>query len=83
MVWRVGCDGPARASYEQIFTPEISDEMAKLLFSAPAPVRYYSKQKLVERIRRVAGSSGGTVSPEQVSRLWRELLPTLGLSSVR
>lgn len=81
--WPANFDGgPARASYEKIFTPEVSDEMAKLLFSAPAPVRYYSKQKLVERIRKEAESSGA-VGAKRVYELWQELLPQLGLASRR
>ena len=39
--------GNARAAHDSTFTPLAADRMAELLFSIPAPARYYAKQQFV------------------------------------
>ncbi len=69
--------GAARAEYEALFTMEFSDALAECLFTLPAGIRYYAKQKMFARIRAEI-DGGGTVTPQSLNALWVEVLTAMG-----
>ncbi len=71
--------GDARASHDRVFTPMASDRMAELLFTIPAPARYYAKQELYRRLRQAIAAGAQSLTADDVSRVWGELKPALGL----
>jgi hypothetical protein len=71
--------GDARAAHDRVFTPMAADRMAELLFSIPAPARYYAKQELFRRLRQVVSAGAQSLTSDDVTKVWSELKPALGL----
>jgi N-methylhydantoinase B len=64
--------GEARAAHEAVFTPEIADALAEVLYELPASARYSAKQRMYRVIReRVA--AGSALSADAVRELSAEL----------
>ncbi len=68
--------GPGRAAHEAVFTREVSDALAEVLYALPAGVRYAAKKRLYARVR--ARASGG-VDAAAVSAMADEVRGELGL----
>ena len=67
--------GSGRAAHERLFTPQLSDAMAALLYTVPAAARYFAKQQLFARIR----AETGAVPVARLNAIWAQMLPELGL----
>ena len=63
--------GPYREQYEKVWTPEIYDEMEKILYSLPSDYRNYIKWKLFPRINALAKQK--TVDKSNFIREWEKL----------
>ncbi|OUN00361.1 MAG: hydantoin utilization protein B [Paenibacillaceae bacterium ZCTH02-B3] len=62
--------GPAREAYEAKWTPEASDELARLAHTLPAVHRWMYKQLVHDRLRDAEGPLG----PEDIKRVWDALM---------
>jgi N-methylhydantoinase B len=65
--------GKARSAHQAVFTPEVSDALAELLFELPAGLRYYAKGIMFERINALA-ATGTVATPDEVRNLGRKVL---------
>jgi N-methylhydantoinase B len=74
--------GPGRAAHERVFSFEVAEAMAELLYSLPSGLRYYAKTRLYERIRALA-AAGETVTAATVAGLRPQLLQAMGMGSGR
>jgi N-methylhydantoinase B len=74
--------GPGRTAHERVFSFEVAEAMAEMLYGLPPGVRYYAKTRLYERIRAIA-ARGEIVSAETVRALRPELLQAMGMGAGR
>jgi len=75
----VGFDpGPGRRAHEAVFTAEVSDALAALLYALPPGVRYAAKRRLYARIRARAAQGLGA-DPRAVFAMAGEVRAELGL----
>jgi hypothetical protein len=65
-----------------VFSFEVAEAMAELLYSLPSGLRYYAKTRLYERIRALA-AAGETVTAATVAGLRPQLLQAMGMGSGR
>lgn len=70
--------GIARRQHEEIFHPILADEIAGLLFTLPAGVRYHAKQRVFEGVRRHYSVSG-RIDAAALHHLWHNTLIDLGI----
>jgi N-methylhydantoinase B len=70
--------GKARLAHEALFTMELSDVLANLLYTLPPGICYYAKQKMFARIREEAASQK-LVRPKALEALWAEVLDGIGI----
>ena len=69
--------GPSRRAYEQRWTEEMSDALAKLLFSAPVGIRVYAKSEVHRRLD--ASEPDAKVTIGRLNQAWGELVDHTGL----
>ena len=69
--------GPGRAAHEAVFTREVSDALAAVLYALPAGVRYAAKRRLYARARARAASG---VDAAAVTAMADEVRVELGLA---
>ena len=73
--------GASRSEHDRVFTPEVSDRMAELLYTLPAAARYYAQQQLFGQVRERASASRSRSSVAVVDAVCNELKAKLGLAA--
>ena len=69
--------GPARREHERRWPPELQDQFVSLLMSLPAPYRAYVRRTL--HARAAALAAPGSLTAEDLRRLWQDVRGSIGL----